>query len=318
MNVNEFTSALLEETEKIIIGKRDTIRKATMALLSGGNVLFSDLPGCGKTTLAKTIALATGLDFKRVQFVSDMLPSDIIGMRIYNQKSGEFELRKGPIVTNILLADEINRALPRTQSALLEAMEEKQATIDGERILLPKPFIVLATENPVESESTFHLPIAQMDRFLISLSIGYPDKDSEIEMLSKLGDRTPYEEIKPIITKDEILGLQEECRNVYVSKSLEEYIVSLVNATRGDARLKIGASPRGSRLLFQAAKTWAAMDGRDYATANDVQDIVYDVLSHRLMLTSAARYSGTTEKDIIDDILSSTDMKEIPDSLYGK
>lgn len=318
MNVKEFTSALLEETEKIIIGKSDTIRKSAMALLSGGNVLFSDLPGCGKTTLAKTIALATGLDFKRVQFVSDMLPSDIIGMRIFNQKSGEFELREGPIMTNILLADEINRALPRTQSALLEAMEEKQATIDGERIVLPEPFIVLATENPVENESTFHLPIAQMDRFLISLSIGYPDKDSEVKMLSKLGDRTPYEEIRPIINRDEILGLQEECRNVYVSKPLEEYIVSLVKATREDARLKIGASPRGSRSLFQAAKTWAAMDGRDYATANDVQDIVYDVLSHRIMLTSASRYSGTTEKDIIDDILSSTDMKEIPDSLYGK
>lgn len=318
MEVKEFSDRLLNETEKVIIGKSECIRKVIMALLAGGNVLFSDLPGCGKTTLSKAISLAAGLDFTRIQFVSDLLPSDIIGMKIYNQKSGEFELRKGPIMTNILLADEINRAIPRTQSALLEAMEEQQITIDGERFELPHPFIVLATQNPVESESTFALPVAQMDRFLISLSIGYPEPSDEAEMLRRVGIKTPFEKINAITDAEELSELQKKCQMVHTSEAIENYIVALVNATRCDHRLKAGGSPRASRSLFQASKVWALMNGRDYVTPSDVQDIIYDVLSHRLLLTSTSHYSGVTVKAVIDDILSSTDIKELSSIDYEK
>ena len=311
MEVKDFADKLLAETEKVIIGKSGCIRKVIMALLAEGNVLFSDLPGCGKTTLSKAIALAAGLDFTRIQFVSDLLPSDILGMKIFNQRSGEFELRKGPVMTNILLADEINRAIPRTQSALLEAMEEQQITIDGECYSLPRPFIVLATQNPVESESTFALPVAQMDRFLISLSIGYPEPADEAEMLSRVGIRTPFDKINAITDAEELISLQRKCQEVHTSRAIEEYIVSLVSATRTDQRLRAGGSPRASRSLFQASKAWALMNGRDYVTPTDVQDIVYDVLSHRLMLTSASHYSGVTVNDVISDILNSTDIREL-------
>lgn len=311
MEVKEFADKLQAETEKVIIGKSQCIRKVIMALLAEGNVLFSDLPGCGKTTLSKAISLAAGLDFTRIQFVSDLLPSDILGMRIFNQKTGDFELRKGPVMTNILLADEINRAIPRTQSALLEAMEEQQITIDGESFELPRPFIVLATQNPVESESTFALPVAQMDRFLISLSIGYPEPEDEAEMLRRVGIRTPFDRINAITSASELIELQKKCQEVYTSKAVENYIVALVNATRKDQRLRAGGSPRASRSLFQASKVWALMNGRDYVTPSDVHDIIYDVLSHRLMLTSASHYSGVTVDDVISDILNTTDIKEI-------
>lgn len=311
MEVKEFADKLQAETEKVIIGKSQCIRKVIMALLAEGNVLFSDLPGCGKTTLSKAISLAAGLDFTRIQFVSDLLPSDILGMRIFNQKTGDFELRKGPVMTNILLADEINRAIPRTQSALLEAMEEQQITIDGESFELPRPFIVLATQNPVESESTFALPVAQMDRFLISLSIGYPEPGDEAEMLRRVGIRTPFDRINAITSASELIELQKKCQEVHTSKAVEDYIVALVNATRKDQRLRAGGSPRASRSLFQASKVWALMNGRDYVTPSDVHDIIYDVLSHRLMLTSASHYSGVTVNDVISDILNTTDIKEI-------
>ena len=311
MEVKEFADKLQAETEKVIIGKSQCIRKVIMALLAEGNVLFSDLPGCGKTTLSKAISLAAGLDFSRIQFVSDLLPSDILGMRIFNQKTGDFELRKGPVMTNILLADEINRAIPRTQSALLEAMEEQQITIDGESFELPRPFIVLATQNPVESESTFALPVAQMDRFLISLSIGYPEPGDEAEMLRRVGIRTPFDRINAITSASELIELQKKCQEVHTSKAVEDYIVALVNATRKDQRLRAGGSPRASRSLFQASKVWALMNGRDYVTPSDVHDIIYDVLSHRLMLTSASHYSGVTVNDVISDILNTTDIKEI-------
>ena len=218
MDVEKLSNALLMETEKIIVGKTDKIRKIIMAILSGGHVLIDDLPGVGKTTLVKTISIAAGCKYGRIQFVSDMLPSDIIGMNIYNQKSGDFELRKGPIMTNILLADEINRAIPRTQSALLEAMEEHQVTIDGKSFPLPAPFIVLATENPVEAESTFHLPVAQMDRFLISLSIGYPEEKEEEEMLRIVGDEIPFEKVNIVADASMIEEAQMECRRIHVSE----------------------------------------------------------------------------------------------------
>lgn len=312
MDAKSLALALQNETEKVIVGKSEVIKKVILAIFSGGNVLFSDLPGTGKTTLAKAITLSCGLSFNRIQFVSDMLPSDIIGMNIYNQKSGEFELRKGPVVTNILLADEINRAIPRTQSALLEAMEEHQITIDGSVYPLPSPFIVLATQNPVENESTFALPVAQMDRFLLSLSIGYPEEDDEIEMLKRNGDSTPFSLIKTVASTEDILAVQEECRNVFVSEEVERYIVNIVSATRKDERLKMGGSPRASRSLYQAAKSKAAMEGRDYVNPTDIKEIAHSVLSHRLLLSSSARYSSLTVDSVIDDILSSV---EVPESL---
>ncbi len=304
MDIKKLSDEILAETEKIIVGKTDCIKKVIMAILSGGHVLLNDLPGVGKTTLVKTLSKAIGCDYRRIQFVSDMLPSDIIGMNIFNQKSGDFELRKGPVMTNILLADEINRAIPRTQSALLEAMEEHQITIDGNTFALPSPFIVLATENPVEAESTFHLPIAQMDRFLISLSIGYPCEDEEIRMLKIVGDEIPFDKVNAIADSNTIIQAQEECRKVHVSDSIDSYIVKITNETRKDPRLSMGASPRASRALYQASKAWAAMNGRTFVTPDDVKDIVYDVLVHRMMLEESAEFSGLTAREVLSQILN--------------
>lgn len=303
MDIRKLSEEILRESEKIIVGKSLAIRKVIMAILAGGNVLLDDLPGAGKTTLAKTLSIASGCDFGRIQFVSDMLPSDIIGMNIFNQKTGEFELREGPVMTNILLADEINRAIPRTQSALLEAMEEHQITIDGNRISLPEPFIVIATQNPVETESTFPLPAAQMDRFLISLSLGYPSGEEEVRMLERVGNGIPFDQVKAVADPAIILEAQEECRKVHVSTSVEKYIVSIVDATRSNPNLKMGASPRASRSLYQSAKVWAAMDGRDFVTPDDVKALVHDVLDHRVILENSARYAGVTVSSVLDKII---------------
>lgn len=307
MDVEKLSNALLMETEKIIVGKTDKIRKIIMAILSGGHVLIDDLPGVGKTTLVKTISIAAGCEYGRIQFVSDMLPSDIIGMNIYNQKSGDFELRKGPIMTNILLADEINRAIPRTQSALLEAMEEHQVTIDGKSFPLPSPFIVLATENPVEAESTFHLPVAQMDRFLISLSIGYPEEKEEEEMLRIVGDEIPFEKVNIVADASMIEEAQMECRRIHVSDPVNSYIVAITTATRKDNRVRMGASPRASRALYQASKAWAAMNGRKFVTPDDIKEIAHDVLDHRVLLEDSVSFSGIKVSQIIDEILEKTE-----------
>lgn len=317
MDVKRLSEDLLRETEKIIVGKTECIKKVIMAILANGNILLDDLPGVGKTTLVKTISIASGCDFKRIQFVSDMLPSDIIGMRIFNQKTGDFELRQGPIMTNMLLADEINRAIPRTQSALLEAMEEQQITIDGERFFLPKPFIVLATQNPVETESTFQLPIAQMDRFLISFSMGYPSEEEEKHMLKIVENGIPFEKVNAITNAKELLEAQRVCGSVHVSDVVDTYIVQIVNATRKDHRLKMGASPRASRSLHQAAKAWAAMEGRSFVIPDDVKLLAHNVLDHRMLLENSARYSGATISEVLDQILkavpASPDVKDMVD-----
>lgn len=306
MDIKRLAEKIQNETEKIIVGKSDKIKLITMAILSDGHVLLDDLPGVGKTTLVKTMAKAIGLEFGRIQFVPDMLPSDIIGMNIFNQKTGDFELRRGPICTNILLADEINRAIPRTQSALLEAMEERQVSIEGTSIPMPKPFIVLATQNPVESESTFKLPAAQMDRFLIRLSIGYPDPKEEMNMLEKLGDEIPFDLVNAVCSGDDILQAQKEVSNVKLSARVEEYIVAIATATRNDSRLDIGASPRATRGLYKASKAYAALDGRDFVTPDDVKAICVPVLAHRLVLKGASRYSGVSSEEVLEDILNST------------
>lgn len=304
--IHEITEAILNETQKIIVGKEKEIRLVLMAVLANGHVLLEDLPGAGKTTLVKTLSRALGCKSGRIQFVPDLLPSDITGMVVFNQKKGEFELRRGPVMTNILLADEINRAIPRTQSALLEAMEERQITIDNEQYKLPEPFLVLATQNPVEMESTFKLPVAQMDRFLIKTSLGYLDYEDEVQMLERLGNTIPYETVDAVTDQEEILSAQKLAEEVYLSRSVAEYIVRLVAATRTHGDLMMGVSPRGSKALYKAAKVWAAMEGRDFVTPDDVKAIAVPVLHHRIVLGHEAIYSGIKAEDIIRGIIEDT------------
>ena len=304
MDIEKLTEAVTGETEKIIVGKKDKIRLVLMAVLAGGHVLIDDVPGVGKTTLIKTISKVLGCSYGRIQFVPDLLPSDIIGMQIYNQKMQEFELRKGPVMTNILLADEINRAIPRTQSALLEAMEEKQITIDSERFELPKPFLVFATQNPVESESTFKLPAAQMDRFLIRITMGYPEKEEERQMLKSSGNGISYEQIKPLMNCETIIKAQKQIDEITVSDTICDYIISICSETRENPNCTLGASPRGAKALFRAAKALAAMEGRNYVIPEDVKEAVHPVLEHRLVVKNSARLQGVTAAGIIDEILT--------------
>ena len=315
-DISTVANQVLQETEKIIVGKRDKIRLIIMAILADGHVLLDDLPGVGKTTLVKALSIALGCDSRRVQFVPDLLPSDICGMKIYDQKAGDFRLMQGPVMTNLLLADEINRAIPRTQSALLEAMEERQVTIDGETSPLPKPFLVLATQNPVESESTFRLPAAQLDRFLICLSLGYPQAEEEARMLQNLGSRIPFEQVQTVTNAEEITALQVQADAVYVSEAVADYIVALARATREHRALSMGASPRGSRSLYRAAKVWAAMEGRDYVTPDDVQQLVKPVLAHRLLLSGEARFGGKTAESILQEILASVEIPPSTEDLF--
>jgi len=315
MDIRALSQNILSETEKIIVGKSDRIRLIIMSVLANGHVLLDDLPGVGKTTLVKTISLALGCRSGRIQFVPDMLPSGIIGMKIFNQKTGDFELRQGPVMTNILLADEINRAIPRTQSALLEAMEERQISIDGEQFALPAPFLVLSTQNPVESESTFRLPAAQMDRFLIRISMGYPRPDEERQMLRQLGDEIPFNTVKAVTSPEELLLAQQEISRVHVSDAVADYIVELADRTRNHSQLVMGASPRATRGLYRAAKAWAAMDGRDFVTPDDVKALAHPVLEHRLVLESGVRFSGITATTVLDDVLASAQGTPAPETI---
>ena len=304
----QYAARLKEETQKIIVGKDRQIELILMAVFSGGHVLLNDLPGSGKTTLVRTLSLALGCQFRRLQFTPDLLPSDIVGMTVYNQKSGDFELRRGPVHTNILLADEINRAIPRTQAALLEAMEEGQTTIDGATFPLPNPFFVLATQNPVEHESTFMLPAAQMDRFFLRLSMGYPTAEEESEILAHLGDRTPYENVSSVTNPVILHAMRDEAAKVAVSDAVNRYIVALVQATRTCPQIKYGASPRASRTLYQGGKTWAAMHGRSFVTPDDIQDIFLPVMNHRITLTSDARLKKKTPEDVLTGLLESIEV----------
>ncbi len=304
--IAEYTRLLEAETEKIIVGKRRQIHMILMTVFSGGHVLLNDLPGSGKTTLVKTLSLALGCSFKRLQFTPDLLPSDIVGMTVFNQKEGDFQLVKGPVHTHILLADEINRAIPRTQSALLEAMEEGQTTIDGTTLPLPEPFLVLATQNPVERESTFMLPAAQLDRFFVCLSMGYPSLEEEMEILNHLGDGIPYEQVQPVVNPGILMEIRREASMVRVSEPCTRYMVSLVQQTRACPFLKQGASPRASRCLYQGSKAYAAMQGREYVIPEDIQTIWSPVMAHRLVLTSEARFQKKTAEGILEEMLSTT------------
>jgi len=291
------------EVSKLIVGKSQQLRLMIAALLSGGHALLDDLPGVGKTTLVKSLSIALGCQFKRIQFTPDLLPSDVVGMNIFDRNTGTFKRIDGPIMTNLLLADELNRAIPRTQAALLEAMAEQQVTIDGETSSLPAPFFLMATQNPVESESTFRLPAAQLDRFMLCLSLGYLSKSEEMDMLRRVGDDMPFESVETVTSPAEILSLQEEVSNVSVTDEMTEYIVSIVSATRGNPMLRLGASPRASRELYRCSKSLAAISGRDFVTPDDVHELVVPVLCHRLVLSSEARIAGKSTEDILSGIM---------------
>ena len=295
---------LRKSLSTVIRGKDETIDILLIALFAGGSVLMEDVPGVGKTTLAKALARSLDAEFRRVQFTPDLLPSDILGSSIYSPKTGEFNFREGPIFCSILLADEINRASPRTQSALLEAMSEGQATIEGVRHFLPKPFLVLATQNPVDFHGTYPLPEAQLDRFLVQLQVGYPDRDMEIEMLYDRAITLPIDAVKAVMTMDEVAQAQQQVREIQMDRSVAGYIVDVVAKTRSHPLIRLGVSPRGSLMFFRAVQSAAFLAKRDYVTPDDVQKMAIHVLPHRLSLTPKARYGSMTKTQVIQEILS--------------
>ena len=301
--VQELARRIKENVAQVIVGKDSVIELLLVALLCEGHVLLEDVPGIGKTTLAKMLARSLGCDFQRVQFTPDLLPSDITGVSVFNQKEGTFEFRAGPIVTQILLADEINRAGPRTQSALLEAMEERQVTVDGVTRPLPRPFLVLATQNPVEMDGTFPLPEAQVDRFLMRLALGYPARDEEREILQRFRASDPANQVVVVASADEVLRAATLCRRVYIHPALEDYILDLVAATRAQPSLALGVSPRGSLALQRSSQTLAAIRGRDYVAPDDIKHLAPPVLAHRLLLSPGARLHGGSAQSILADVV---------------
>ncbi len=296
---------VIANVEQVIVGKRSVIELILVALLCEGHVLIEDVPGIGKTTLAKAIAKSMGCTFRRIQFTPDLLPSDVTGISYFNQKQSEFEFRPGPIVAQVVLADEINRATPRTQSALLEAMEERQITVDGETRLLPRPFIVLATQNPIELEGTFPLPEAQVDRFLLQLKLGYPTASEENQMVQRFEQSSPLDQLQSVISAAELTALQAEARTVRVEESVRDYLVSIVRATRSHPAVELGASPRGSLALHRTAQALAALRGRDFVIPDDGKYMAPFVLSHRLMISPQTRLRGRTADEIVREVVGS-------------
>ncbi|MCG8336534.1 MAG: MoxR family ATPase [Proteobacteria bacterium] len=295
--------SVLSELEKVIVGKQQVLKQILTAILADGHILLEDYPGLAKTLIANCYATALGLDFKRIQFTPDLLPSDITGSNIYNRAENRFDLRKGPIFSNIVLADEINRASPKTQSALLEAMQEKQVTIEGETLPLPDPFIVIATQNPIDYEGTFPLPEAQLDRFLVKLSIGYPNPKEEQEILHRRQQRKDDQmSTQRMINAEDLLKIRKQIEEIYMHPDVENYIVQIVGATREYKDISVGASPRGSLALLKLTKAWAALDGRDYILPDDVKAFAKPVLAHRLMLAPALWMNQHAPTKIIDSI----------------
>lgn len=303
---NEKVERVLSNINKVMIGKEDVATLSLVALLAGGHVLLEDVPGVGKTMLVRALAKSLDCDFRRIQFTPDLLPSDVTGISIYNPKEMEFEFRPGPILGNIILADEINRTSPKTQSSLLEAMEEKNVTVDGKTVPLHEPFFVMATQNPIEYEGTYPLPEAQLDRFILKLKMGYPSFTDELDLLDRTSRNHPIEEIEAVITKEELLSVQDEVKNVYIDNSIQHYIISLVTKTREDSKIYLGVSPRGSIALMKAAKAYAYVFGRDYVIPDDVKFLAPYVMSHRVILTTEAKYEGLTSEDIVDHIVKTT------------
>lgn len=295
---------IVDNIAKVIVGRRDVIEQALAALIAQGHILVEDVPGVGKTMLAKSLSTSIGCNFKRIQFTPDLLPSDVAGISVYNQATGEFQFRPGPIMSEVVLADEINRATPKTQSALLEAMEELQVTVDGVTHYLHHPFIVIATQNPIEYEGTFPLPEAQLDRFLMRISLGYPDFEEELAIIEQQEKVHPIESLEKVSNPEEVVALQEAAKEIYVDRVVREYIVSLVEATREHRDVSLGASPRASLGLFRAARALALVLDRDYVIPDDIKALAPSVTAHRIILSPAARMRGVRSTDVVADLLN--------------
>ncbi len=304
--IQESTEKVIANVERVIVGKHNEVRLALVALLCQGHLLIEDVPGTGKTSLAKAIARSLGCTFRRIQFTPDLLPSDVTGLSIYNQRTQEFEFRPGPIMAQIVLADEINRATPKTQSALLECMEERQATIDGVTYRMPEPFLVIATQNPIEYEGTFALPEAQLDRFMLRLRLGYPEMIEEIVILDEQKRSHPLEEISEVVGVEELRTMQKGIREIYVDSVVSDYIVRLVNATRNHPDVYLGASPRGSLALYRAGQAYASLAGRDYVIPDDIKALAVPAIAHRLIIKTAATVRDVDAALIVRELLDST------------
>lgn len=296
---------IVDNVSKVIVGKQPVIERALAAVIAQGHILIEDVPGVGKTMLAKSIASSIGCSFKRIQFTPDLLPSDIVGISIYNQSTGEFQFRPGPVMAQIVLVDEINRATPKTQSALLEAMEELQVSVDGVTRPLEQPFIVMATQNPIEYEGTFPLPEAQLDRFLMRISLGYPSFMDELSVIEQQEKTHPIDELEAVASPEDVIKLQEAAKNVYVDTAVREYIVGLIEATRNHEDVSLGASPRASLGMFRAVRGMAILRDRGYVIPDDVKELAFAVLAHRLILSPAARMRGLHARQVIDGLLES-------------
>jgi MoxR-like ATPase len=297
---------IIKNASRVVVGKSEALELILVALLAEGHILLEDVPGVGKTLIAKTLARSFGGSFRRIQFTPDLLPSDVTGFTIFDQQKGQFRFQEGPVITNILLADEINRAIPRTQSSLLESMEERQVTVDGKTYSLPRPFFVIATQNPIELEGTFPLPEAQLDRFLFKIDVGYPDKEEEVSILARFQERDPLVELDPVATPEQLVHMQETRRHIHMAAPVADYITEIVRATRHHNAFRFGASPRGSLGLMRAAQGLAAVRGRAYVLPDDVKYLAFPVLAHRLILKEEERLRGETAerflKHIIDQV----------------
>lgn len=303
--VQKLSNVLIQNIEKVIVGKTESVKMTVLGLLCQGHILIEDVPGVGKTMLARSLARSIGCSFNRIQCTPDMLPSDVTGVYIYNQADEEFEFRPGPIMAQIVLADEVNRATPKTQAALLEAMQERQVTVNGVTHVLPKPFMVLATQNPIEYEGTFPLPEAQLDRFLLQVRLGYPRTEDEIQVLERQKLQHPFQSLGPVVSEGDVLQAQDEIRQVFIADQVKRYIVNLVQETRKVEDVYLGASPRGSLALSRAGQAWAAMHGRQYVIPDDVIELTESALGHRIILSSSARLEDLRTGDIVQKVLDS-------------
>ncbi|WP_332696905.1 AAA family ATPase [Halalkalibacter lacteus] len=294
---------VINSIERVVVGKRKEVELSLVALFAGGHILLEDVPGVGKTMMVKVIARTLGAEFKRIQFTPDLLPSDVTGVSIYNQHTQQFEFRKGPIMANIVLADEINRTSPKTQSALLESLEEGSVTVDGETMQLEKPFFVMATQNPIEYAGTFPLPEAQLDRFLLKLNVGYPTAIEELDILNRLQHKSLLEEIEAVMTTEEVIAIQTEVMNVLVSDDVKKYMIDLVHETRKHRSVELGVSPRGTIALMKTSQAYALLQGREYVLPDDVKYLARYVLAHRIMLTAETKMTNRTPEEVIYSIL---------------
>ena len=304
-DVQAIAQKIVDNVEQVIIGKHHAVQLTVIALLCEGHLLIEDVPGTGKTMLAKSVARSLGCKFRRIQFTPDMLPSDVTGVSVFNQKTLEFEFRPGPVMAQIVLTDEINRATPKTQSALLEAMEERQITVDGVTYPMDQPFLVLATQNPIEYEGTFPLPEAQLDRFMMRIGLGYPSASDEITVLDRQQHSHPVDQIEQVVSSDELVTAQKRIREVYIDGLVKEYIVGLVNATRKHPDVYLGASPRGSLALYKTGQARAAALGRDYVIPDDIKALALETLAHRLIISPSARIKNVDPRAVIQEILDS-------------